>query len=381
MKKGKVYLIGAGPGEAGLITVRGVRCLQASDVIIYDHLVSGEILRHAKDTARLIYAGKEGGKHTLSQEEINQLVVEEAERGQVVARLKGGDPFIFGRGGEEAQVLARAGIPFEVIPGVTSAVAVPAYAGIPLTHRGYTSSVAFVTGQQDPTGDESIDWEALSSVGTLVFLMGVKNLPHIVANLIKHGKDAATPAALIRWGTTADQETISCSLKDMVKKAEEMRFSPPAILIVGHVVGLREDLNWFEKKPLFGKGIVITRPEAQAHEFAALLREEGARVIPFPVIKVVPPEDLHDLDRAIGGLEKYQWLVFTSANGVDFFFSRLRERKRDIRDLKGIRICALGPATRARIERLGIRVDLVPEMFISEGIVAAFAYPLVGNYN
>ena len=294
---------------------------------------------------------------------------------------RGGDPFIFGRGGEEAQVLARAGIPFEVIPGVTSAVAVPAYAGIPLTHRGYTSSVAFVTGQQDPTGDESIDWEALSSVGTLVFLMGVKNLPHIVANLIKHGKDAATPAALIRWGTTADQETISCSLKDMVKKAEEMRFSPPAILIVGHVVGLREDLNWFEKKPLFGKGIVITRPEAQAHEFAALLREEGARVIPFPVIKVVPPEDLHDLDRAIGGLEKYQWLVFTSANGVDFFFSRLRERKRDIRDLKGIRICALGPATRARIERLGIRVDLVPEMFISEGIVAAFAYPLVGNYN
>jgi len=374
MKKGKVYLIGAGPGDPGLITVKGVRYLQVSDVVIYDHLVGMDILRHAKDTARLIYAGKEGGKHTLSQKEINQMLIEEAGHGQVVARLKGGDPFIFGRGGEEAQALAQAGIPFEVIPGVTSAVSVPAYAGIPLTHRGYTSSVAFVTGQQDPTGEErDIDWEALSRIGTIVFLMGVKNLPHIVANLIKHGKDAATPAALIRWGTTADQETLACPLKDMVKKAEERHFSPPAILIVGQVVGLRKDLNWFEKKPLFGKGIVITRPEAQAHEFAALLREQGARVIHLPVIEIVPPEDLQDLDRAIEGLEKYRWIIFTSANGVDFFFKRLRERKRDIWDLKGIRICAIGPATGARIERLGIRVDLVPETFISEGIVEAFA--------
>ncbi|PIP04928.1 MAG: uroporphyrinogen-III C-methyltransferase [Syntrophobacterales bacterium CG_4_8_14_3_um_filter_49_14] len=373
MKKGKVYLIGAGPGDPGLITIRGVRCLQISDVIIYDHLVGKEILRHAKDTARLIYAGKEGGKHTLSQKEINQTLIEEAGHGHIVARLKGGDPFIFGRGGEEAQALARAGIPFEVIPGVTSAVAVPAYAGISLTHRGYTSSVAFVTGRQDPTGEErDIDWEALARVGTIVFLMGVKNLPHIVANLIKHGKDAATPAALIRWGTTADQETLACPLKDMGKKAEERHFSPPAILVVGQVVSLREDLNWFEKKPLFGKGIVITRPEAQAHEFAALLQEQGARVIYFSVIEIVPPEDLQYLDHAIEGLEKYQWIIFTSANGVDFFFARLRERGRDIRDLKGIRICAIGPATGDRIEKLGIRVDLVPETFISEGIVEAF---------
>ena len=307
MKKGKVYLIGAGPGDPGLITVRGARCLQVSDVIIYDHLVSEEILLyHTKDAVRLIYAGKEGEKHTLSQEEINQLLVKEAGRGQVVARLKGGDPFIFGRGGEEAQALARAGIPFEVIPGVTSAISVPAYAGIPLTHRGYTSSVAFVTGQQDPTRDETSDWETLSRIGTLVFLMGVKNLPHIVTNLIKHGKDAATPTALIRWGTTADQETLICPLGDMVEKAEERRFSPPAVLVVGHVVALREDLNWFEKRPLFGKGIVITRPPAQAHEFAALLREQGARVIPFPVIRIVPPEDLYSLDHAIEGLEKYQ---------------------------------------------------------------------------
>ncbi|MFA4916926.1 MAG: uroporphyrinogen-III C-methyltransferase [Syntrophales bacterium] len=373
MKRGKVYIIGAGPGDPGLFTIKGLKCLQVSDVVVYDHLVGREILCHAKDSARLIYAGKEGGKHTLKQEEINQLLLKEAESGLVVARLKGGDPFIFGRGGEEAQALARAGIPFEVIPGVTSAVAVPAYAGIPLTHRLYTSSVAFVTGQQDPTIDErNIDWEALARMETLVILMGVKNLSHIVSHLIKCGKDAHTPSALIRWGTTADQETITSPLKDIVAKAEARHFSPPAILVVGHVVELRNDLNWFENTPLFGKGIVITRPEAQAHEFAALLRREGARVISFPVIKVVPPKDYQNLDRAIRGLEDYQWIIFTSANGVDFFFSRLKENKRDIRDLRGVRICAIGPATQARIERLGIRVDLVPETFISEGILEAF---------
>ncbi|MDO8784996.1 MAG: uroporphyrinogen-III C-methyltransferase [Syntrophales bacterium] len=374
MKKGKVYLIGAGPGDPGLITVKGVRCLQASDVVIYDHLVGEDILRHARKSVRLIYAGKRDGKHTIPQEEINRLLVSEAKSGYVVARLKGGDPYIFGRGGEEVQVLARAGIPFEVVPGVTSAISVPAYAGIPLTHRCYTSSVAFVTGQRDPTGEEKdIDWEALSRIGTLVFLMGVKNLPHIVSSLIRHGKDEDTPAALIRWGTTPDQETLAFPLKDIVKKAEERRFLPPAVLVVGQVVSLRDTLNWFEKKPLLGKGVVITRPEAQAHEFAALLREQGARVIHLPVIEIVPPADIHALDRAIEGLEKYHWIIFTSANGVDFFFKRLREKERDIRDLKGIKICSIGPATGARVEKLGIRVDLVPETFISEGIVAAFA--------
>jgi uroporphyrinogen III methyltransferase / synthase len=372
-KQGKVYIIGAGPGDPGLITVKGMRCLKEADVIIYDHLVSEEIIRQAKDSARFIYAGKKGGAHTLPQDEINRRLVEEAHRGHVVARVKGGDPFIFGRGGEEAETLANAGIPFEVIPGVSSAVAVPAYAGIPLTHRGYTSTLAFVTGHEDPTKDESdIDWKTLAGIGTLVFLMGVKNLHYITSNLVAYGKGGDTPAALIRWGTTEDQETLTGALSDIARKAEDRKFSPPAILVVGDVVNLRKELNWFETKPLFGKGIVITRPEAQAEEFADLLHAEGARVIHFPTIKIAPPEDYHDLDQVISRLPHDQWIIFTSANGVSFFLNRLQEFGRDLRDLKDIRICTIGPATAATIEKLGIRVDLIPEEFISEGVVKAF---------
>ncbi len=374
MKKGKVYIIGAGPGDPGLITLRGAACIREADVIVYDHLVSPEILLHAGEKARRIYAGKQGGDHTLSQDEINRRLVEEAGRGNVVARLKGGDPFIFGRGGEEAEVLREAGIPFEIIPGVTSAVAVPACAGIPLTHRNHASTVAFVTGHEDPTkGSSDIDWKALAGIGTLVFLMGVKNLPAIVENLIRYGKAAETPAALIRRGTTPDQETLTGTLGDIARKAEERRFVPPAILVVGGVVGLRERMNWFETKPLFGRGIVITRPEAQAEGLAELLRARGARVVPFPVIRIAPPESWAPLDQAIDRLETYLWIVFTSTNGAAFFFRRLRERGRDIRELKGIRIATIGPATAAAVEALGIRVDLVPEEFISEGVVRAFA--------
>ena len=373
-EKGRVYIIGAGPGDPGLITLRGVQCIQEADVIIYDHLVSPEILRHAGEKTRLIYAGKQGGDHTLSQYEINNLLVAEAGQGAVVARLKGGDPFIFGRGGEEAEVLREAGIPFEVVPGISSAVAVPAYAGIPLTHQNHTVSVAFVTGHEDPMkGKSDHDWPTLAGIGTLVFLMGVKNLPAIAENLIRYGKDAATPAALIRWGTTPDQETLTGTLGDIAQKAEERRFSPPSIFVVGGVVGLRETLNWFETKPLFGRGIVITRPEAQAEELSELLRARGARVIYFPVIRIAPPESWEELDGAIDRLESYRWIIFTSANGVAFFFRRLRERGRDIRDLKGIRIATIGPATASAVETLGIRVDLVPEVFISEGVVKAFA--------
>jgi len=374
IKKGKVYIIGAGPGDPRLITLRGAECIREADVIIYDHLVSPEILLHAGEKARRIYAGKQGGDHTLSQEEINRRLVEEAGRGNLVARLKGGDPFIFGRGGEEAEVLREAGIPFEIIPGVTSAVAVPAYAGIPLTHRSHTSSVAFVTGHEDLTkGESDIDWAALAGIGTLVFLMGVKTLQAIAENLIRCGKAAETPAALIRRGTTPDQETLTGTLGDIARKAGERRFAPPAILVVGGVVGLRETMNWFETKPLFGRGIVVTRPEAQAEGLAELLRAQGARVIPFPVIRIAPPESWVPLDQALDKLETYPWIVFTSANGVSSFFRRLRERGRDIRDLKGIRIATIGPATAAAVGALGIRVDLVPEEFISEGVVRAFA--------
>lgn len=370
--KGKVYIIGAGPGDPGLITIKGLKHLQEADVVIYDHLVSEDILRHLKAKVRFIYAGKQGGDHTLTQDEINVRLVEEALKGNVVARLKGGDPFIFGRGGEEAEVLAEAGIDFEIVPGVTSAIAVPAYAGIPLTHRGYTASVAFVTGHEDPLKEKSdIDWAALSRIGTLVFLMGVKNLPSIAEALMANGRRPETPAALIRWGSTPEQEAITGTLADIGGKAQSRNFLPPSILVVGEVVALRESLNWFEKKPLFGKGIVITRPEEQAEPLASLLQAQGARTILFPTIKIVPADDVTKLDHAVDDIEKYQWIAFTSGNGVRFFFDRLLVR-RDIRDLKGISICAIGPATAEQIAGRGIRVNVVPKEFISESVVKAF---------
>lgn len=373
MKRGKVYIIGAGPGDPGLITVRGVECLKRSDVVVYDYLVGQDILRFAGKGARLIYVGKKGGDHSVSQDNLNRILVEKASEGNIVARLKGGDPFIFGRGGEEALVLSEANIPFEIIPGVTSAIAVPAYGGIPLTHRDYTSTVAFVTGHEDPTRDKSnIDWERISTIGTVVFLMGVRNLGHIVENLTGGGRDLDTPVALIRWGTTADQETLTGTLESIVERAKEKNFSPPAIFVVGDVVKLREDLNWFEKKPLFGMGVVITRPEKQSEEFAELLREEGARVIYFPTIKIIPPEDFSDMDTALKNIEEYQWIIFTSANGVRFFFDRAREIGKDIRALKGIGICAIGPVTADAIEKRGIRVDLMPDEYVSESVVDVF---------
>ena len=381
-KQGKVYIIGAGPGDPGLITVRAVECLQKSDVVVYDYLVNQDTLGLAGKDARLIYVGKKGGDHTVSQEILNQILVKEACDGNIVSRLKGGDPFIFGRGGEEAEVLSEAGIPFEIIPGVTSAIAVPAYAGIPLTHRGFTSSVTFVTGHEDPTkGGSSIDWENISVVGTVVFLMGVKNLTHIVTNLIKNGRDPGTAAALIRWGTTADQETLTGTLGNIAEMAEEKNFSPPAIFVVGDVVRLRDDLNWFERKPLFGKGVVITRPDEQSGELRALLNGNGARPISFPTIRIVPPNSFDDLDKAIGNLNKYNWIVFTSVNGVKFFFKRLGDLKKDVRDLKGIRICAIGPATAGAVEKLGIRVDIIPDDYIAEAVLEKFRGQEIGGRN
>jgi len=373
-KTGKVYIIGAGPGDAGLITLKGIDCLCAADVVIYDYLVNEELLKYARNDASFIYAGKQGGAHTLSQWQINDLLVKEAKAGNTVARLKGGDPFIFGRGGEEAEKLAASDVPFEVVPGVTSAIAVPAYAGIPLTHRGLTSTVAFVTGHEDPTKEKSdIDWQALARIGTLVFLMGVKNIEKIVKELTDHGKAPETPAALIRWGTTPRQEILTGTLANISTLAKERKFAPPAILVVGKVVDLRNTLSWFEQKPLFGKGVVITRPEKQADDLAQLLTREGANPIHFPTIKIVPPPDWRDLDAAIKNLEDYDWLIFTSANGVSFFFERLFAKNRDIRDLKGVKICCIGPATAQQVESKGIRVDLVPDHFISEGILESFS--------
>ncbi|MRR16626.1 MAG: uroporphyrinogen-III C-methyltransferase [Deltaproteobacteria bacterium] len=373
-KPGKVYIIGAGPGDPGLITLKAIECLSLADVVIYDNLVNEDLLKYANAQARFIYAGKKGGDHTLSQDKINELLAAEALTGQTVARLKGGDPFIFGRGGEEAEVLVEKGVPFEVIPGVTSAIAVPAYAGIPLTHRGLTSTVAFITGHEDPTKEQSdIDWQALVGIGTLVFLMGVKNLGEITGALMACGKPAQTPAALIRRGTTPHQQILAGTLATIADLARANTFKPPAILVVGPVVDLRQTLRWFDVKPLFGKGVVITRPERQADDLAGRLMAEGASPIAFPTIGIEPPDDWSELDQAIAALESFQWLIFTSANGVQFFFNRLREKGGDVRDLKGIKICCIGPATAKQISDRGLRVDLMPDEFIAEGILKSFA--------
>jgi uroporphyrinogen III methyltransferase/synthase len=373
-KKGKVYIIGAGPGDAGLMTLKGIDCLREADVVIYDYLVNETLLKYVRSDARLIYAGKQGGAHTLSQWQINDLLVKEAKSGNVVARLKGGDPFVFGRGGEEAEKLAAKKISFEIVPGVTSAIAVPAYAGIPLTHRGLTSTVAFVTGHEDPSKEKSdIDWPALARIGTLVFLMGVKNIEKIVQELKDNGRSPKTPAALIRWGTTPGQVILEGNLSNIARLARERKFTPPAILVVGEVVALRNTLRWFDSKPLFGKGVVITRPEKQADDLANLLMKAGAHPIHFPTIKIVPPPSWHELDQTIRQLDEYDWLIFTSANGVAYFFERLFAKKKDIRDLKGIKICCIGPATARQVTCRGIKVDLVPTKYISEGILKSFA--------
>ncbi len=369
--RGKVYLIGAGPGDPGLFTLKGKRCLEEADVVVYDYLANPRLLRHAKPDAELIYVGKQAGKHTLPQEEIGRLLVARALEGKVVARLKGGDPFIFGRGGEEAEEVAAARIPFEVVPGVTAAVAAPAYAGIPLTHRDFTSTVAFVTGHEDPTKDEtSIAWDKIATgIGTLVFFMGVGQLGEIVGKLTGNGRSPATPAAVIRWGTWAEQEVVAGTLADLPEKCRGMK--PPALIVVGEVVALRERLRWFENMPLSGRRILITRAREQASGFARVLEAAGAEVVEFPTITFAPPESWAPLDAAIGGLREFQWVIFTSANGVRFFWERLQTAGRDARDFSGITVCAIGPATAAALLSRGLRADVVPAEFKAEALVEA----------
>ncbi len=371
---GKVYLIGAGPGDPGLITERGLKVISEADVIVYDYLANPRLLSYARPEAEKIYVGKKGGCHTLSQEEINQLLVKKAQEGKVVARLKGGDPFLFGRGGEEAEVLVERGIPFEVVPGVTSAIAAPAYAGIPVTHREHTSTFTMVTGHEDPTKKASaIDWEALSRIGTVAFLMGMKNLPHICENLLQAGKAPETPVAVIQWGTTPRQRVVTGSLRDIVEKVRKTGLGPPAIILVGEVVKLREKLKWFESRPLFGKRILVTRTREQASQLVASLEELGAECIEIPTIKIIPPESFEPLDRAIEKIEDYDWLIFTSVNGVKYFFERLFEKGKDARALSRARIAAIGQATAALIKNYGLLVDLLPREFRAEGLLEAFS--------
>jgi uroporphyrinogen III methyltransferase/synthase len=370
---GKVYLIGAGPGDPGLITVKGLECVKKADVIIYDYLANERLLDQRRPDAELIYVGKQGGRHILPQEEINVLIVKRAKEGKVVARLKGGDPFIFGRGGEEAEELVDNGIAFEIVPGVTAATAVPTYAGIPLTHRDHTASVAFVTGHEDPTKEESrVHWDKIATgIGTLVFFMGMKNLSNIVDNLINHGRSPETPVALIQWGTRTDQRVVTGTLKDIITRVRTAKLGPPAIIVVGDVVKLREKLNWYESKPLFGKRIVVTRSRDQASVFAEMLIDRGATTIEFPTIDVIPPASWNELDEAISGIETYAWIIFTSANAIRFFMDRLRSLNKDLRMLKGVNICVVGPKTAEALESYGLRPDLIPSEFKAEGVIAA----------
>jgi uroporphyrinogen III methyltransferase/synthase len=382
MKTGKVYLVGAGPGDLGLITQKGLRCLAKAEVVIYDRLLDERLLKVVSPKTERVYVGKAAGAHTRSQSEINRLLVEKAREGKTVVRLKGGDPFIFGRGGEEAEALAENHIPFEIIPGVTSSVAVPAYAGIPLTHRRLASSFAVITGHEAlGKGSSSINWKKLATaVDTLVFLMGMKNLPEIVAKLIEHGRSPDTPVAVIKEGTTPEQETVVGSLGDIVAKAEEHHLTPPAVIVVGEVVKLREKLRWFDNRPLFGKRILVTRARHQASALSQLLSERGAQPVELPVISIQPVPDALKLERAISNLDQYQWIVFTSVNGVEAFFQRLYDLNLDARALGELKVGAIGPATAQTLRARGINPDYVPEVYSSEGLIAGLSrWDIVGK--
>lgn len=370
-KLGKVYLIGAGPGDPGLITVRGKCLLEKAEVVVYDYLASPKLLRHVPEKAIFIYAGKRGGgEHKHTQEEINQMLVDHALAGKNVVRLKGGDPFIFGRGGEELEKLLSAGVPFEVVPGVTSATAAATYAGIPITHRDYTATVAFLTGHEDPAKENSnIDWERLATgVGTLVVYMGIKNLPIIVEKLLRYGRDPKTPVAVVRWASTPEQQTVVATLETLTEAVAESGIKPPSLIIIGEVVKLRERIDWFEKRPLFGKKIVVTRTREQASQLISELEENGAGCYECSTIEIQPVDDYAILDAELERLQEYHWIVFSSLNAVTYFFKRLAARGMDARDLKGPEIAAVGTSTADLLSRYGINADLIPPQFTSEGL-------------
>jgi len=371
---GRVYLVGAGPGDPKLLTLRGKECLEEADVVIYDYLANPALLRHAtKEFVELIYVGRRGRGHYLKQAEINSLLIEKAQKGKTVLRLKGGDPFVFGRGGEEAEVVANAGIPFEVVPGISSAIACPAYAGIPITHRTMASSASIVTGHEDLTKqDLGVTWKVFAQEsGTLVILMGVRNLPTIVQALLNEGKSSTTPVALIRWGTRSSQCTITGTLEDIVQKSMDVQIDPPSVIVVGDVVTLRDKLNWYERRPLFGKKVMITRALSQASECSDLLYKYGAETIECPTIEMIPPLDISELHRAIDEIEDYDWIIFTSVNGVAYFMRHLHDRNKDLRILHRLSLCCIGPRTAEELRRHGLIPDIIPETFQAEGIIDA----------
>ena len=379
-----IYLVGSGPGDPGLFTLKGVRCMQEADTVVYDRLAPEALLGYARPEAEKIYVGKKPGNPTMSQEEINKLLIEKGRAGMTVVRLKGGDPYIFGRGGEEALALQEAELPFEVVPGVTSGVAAPAYAGIPVTHRNVATSVTFVTGHEDPKkGSQDVDWAKLANgADTLVLYMGVGRLEEISMELITAGRDPDTPVACVRWGTVPEQRTVTGTLEDIADRVAEAGLKPPAIIVVGDVVALRKrGLDFYERRPLFGRRVVVTRARAQAGELSADLEKLGAEVHEFPTIEIGPPEDFGPLDAAIRDLDSFGLIAFTSVNGVEAFLKRLQHHGLDLRAFpRDAKVVAIGPATAERIERAGLRLDVVPEEYRAEALIEALrAHPLAGE--
>jgi len=375
MSTGRVYLVGGGPGDPGLLTLRGRDVLAQADVVVYDHLVSPRLLDHVPAAAERIYVGKEAAAHTLGQEDIQRLLVDRACAGRTVVRLKGGDPYVFGRGGEEALALTEAGVPFEAVPGVTAGIACAAYAGIPVTHRDASSAVAFVTGHEaDDKAGSALDWDALARWrGTLVFYMGLGHVEPICDNLVAHGLALDTPAAVIRWGTTARQQVVTATVATLAAAVRAADLRPPAVIVVGEVVRLRDRLAWFEQRPLFGRRIVVTRSRAQASELTSHLEALGAEVIETPTIRIEPPEDPAPLRQAARDRAAFAWILFTSVHGVDAFFRALADESLDARALAGVRLGAIGPATAARLSACGIRADFLPSRFTGAQVVEDLA--------
>lgn len=369
-----VYLIGAGPGDPELITVKGAALLKRADCIIYDNLANSRLLDDISDACELIYVGKKASEHSLPQNEINELLVQKAKSGKIVIRLKGGDPFVFGRGGEEAFYLATHNIPFEIVPGITAGIGVPAYAGIPVTHRASASTVAFITGHENPAKfASSIQWEHIANgIDTLVFYMAMSRLPDIISKLIEFHRTPSTPVAVIEWGTLPRQKMVQGTLHNIIQKVSAAGLQPPAICIVGDVTTYTSQLNWFTSKRLFGKRIVVTRPRNQAGRMIDTLAQYGAEVIALPTVRIIPPDTYEQLDAALNDIESYDWIIFTSVNGVDTFFSRLHAIGKDSRALHANAFCTIGPATTDHLRQWGIESNFVPATYRAEALVEYF---------
>ncbi|WP_395719503.1 uroporphyrinogen-III C-methyltransferase [Prosthecobacter sp.] len=373
---GICYLVGAGPGDPGLLTLKGKECIEAADVLVYDYLCNPEHLRYAKPGTERIYVGKKAGDHTLPQEEINKLIVKLTQEGKTVTRLKGGDPVLFGRGAEEAAELHEAGVKFEIVPGITSAIAGPAYAGIPVTHRSHASMLTIFTGHEDPTKSEtSLDYAKLAQAdGTKVFLMGVERIDAITGEFLKHGAKPETPVALVRWATHGCQQTLVGTLADIAAKVKAAGFKAPAVAVIGDVVTERDQLNWFEDRPLFGKKIVVTRTRQQAGVLSKKLAQLGAEVIELPTIRIEPAADQLEFGQLVQDCHTYDWIVFTSPNGVDAFFTMFDKLYNDARSIGGARIACVGPGTAEKVKARHLAVDLMPDKgnYVAEGLVKAF---------